>query len=78
MVSKTRKAAYFLLLSALAILLDVGFFRSGAVKLPGHAVLEAEKVSVRLVRNSTPINLGYFKNGFSSVLAPALPAVVSI
>lgn len=78
MVSKTRKAAYSLLVSVLAILLVVGFFRSGGVNLPGHAVLGAEKVSVRLVRNPAPISLGGFKNGFSSVLAPALPAVVSI
>ena len=58
MVSKTRKAAYSLLVSALAILLVAGVFRSGAFNLPGHAVLGAEKVSVRLVRNPAPISLG--------------------
>jgi serine protease Do len=78
MVSKTRKAPYFLLVLALAILLVGGFFRAGVMHLPGHAVMGAEKVSVKLVKNPPPVSLADFKNGFSSVLAPALPAVVSI
>jgi len=73
MVSRTKKAAYSVLVSALVILLVVGFLRYGALNLPGHAVLGSEKVSVRLVRNPAPISLGDFKNGFSSVLAPHFP-----
>ena len=46
--------------------------------MPGHSVLGAEKVAVSVAKNAAPVSLGDFKNGFSSVLVPTLPAVVSI
>ncbi|HUN61388.1 MAG TPA: DegQ family serine endoprotease [Candidatus Sulfotelmatobacter sp.] len=78
MSSITRKVPYFMLVLVLAILLVGGFFRAGVVHLPGHAVLGAEKVAVKVVKNPPPVSLADFKNGFSTVLTPALPAVVSI
>lgn len=78
MSSATKKVPYFLLVLVLAILLVGGFFRAGVVHVSGHAVLGAEKVSVKVVKNPPPVSLADFKNGFSTVLAPALPAVVSI
>jgi serine protease Do len=41
-------------------------------------VLGAEKVSVGEAKNAAPVSLADFKNGFASVLGPALPAVVNI
>ncbi|MGB7434792.1 MAG: DegQ family serine endoprotease [Candidatus Acidiferrum sp.] len=76
----TKRAPYWLLLLGLVVLALVvgGFFRVGAMRLPGHSVLGAAKVSVQVDKNATPVSLGDFKNGFSSVLKPALPAVVNI
>jgi serine protease Do len=78
MGSSIKKAPYFVLLLAMALLLVGGFFRAGLVRTPGHSVLGAEKVAVSVAKNAAPVSLGDFKNGFSSVLTPTLPAVVSI
>ena len=78
MNSITRKGPYALvLLGALALVVG-GFLRAGYAHLPGHAVLGAEKVPVQIAKNPAPVSLADFKNGFSSVLGNALPAVVNI
>jgi len=77
MSAVTKRAYWILLLAAVALLIGA-FFRLGAVRLPGHAVLGAAKVSVNTDRNPAPVSLGDFKNGFSTVLKPVLPAVVNI
>jgi len=77
MSAVTKRAYWILLLAAVALLIGA-FFRLGAVRLPGHAVLGAAKVSVNTDRNPAPVSLGDFKNGFSAVLKPVLPAVVNI
>jgi len=68
----------FVLGAVVMALLVGGFFRAGVVRLPGHSVLGAEKVSVQMAKNTSPVSLADFKNGFASVLIPALPAVVNI
>lgn len=74
----TRKGPYWLLVLVVITLLIGGLLRARAVRLPGHSVLGAEKVAVNVAKNAAPVSLADFKNGFSSVLAPALPAVVNI
>jgi len=44
----------------------------------GHSVLGASKTAPTIAAEGAPITLGNFANGFSSVLKPALPAVVNI
>jgi serine protease Do len=44
----------------------------------GHSVLGAAKTAPTIAADGAPVNLGNFANGFSSVLKPALPAVVNI
>jgi serine protease Do len=78
MSSATRKAPYWLLLVVAAALVVGGFLRTGMIRLPGRPVLGAEKVSVQVAKDTTPASLADFKNGFASVLGPALPAVVNI
>jgi S1-C subfamily serine protease len=39
---------------------------------------ELRKVPVTVAKDIAPVNLGSFANGFSSVIKPALPAVVNI
>jgi serine protease Do len=67
-----------LLVVAVLLLVAGGIVRAGFVRLPGHSVLGATKVSVRVANDAAPVSLGDFKNGFAGVLSQALPAVVSI
>ncbi|MGH9715583.1 MAG: DegQ family serine endoprotease [Candidatus Acidiferrales bacterium] len=43
-----------------------------------HEVYGASAAGITYAKDSAPVSLGSFKNGFSSVLKPALPAVVNI
>ena len=44
----------------------------------GHFVLGAGPLAINTARDSAPVPLGSFSNGFASVLKPVLPAVVNI
>jgi serine protease Do len=73
-----KNSSYGFLLAIVALFVIGGLLRAGFVHIPGHSVLGASTVPVRVADNTTPVSLGEFKNGFSSVLTPALPAVVNI
>ena len=62
----------------LAALVGGGLLASSLKNWTGHAVVGAASVSVPVAKDALPISLGNFTNGFSSVLKPALPAVVNI
>src|SRR5215469_5272184 len=68
----------FPLIVAVVLLVAGGVLRAGFMHLPGHSVLGATKVSVRVANDAAPVSLGEFKNGFAAVLSLALPAVVNI
>lgn len=72
----TRKVPYGLLLFIVAALV-IGL-RAGYERWPGHAILAAQKVSVQVAKETPPASLAEFKNGFASVIDPALPAVVNV
>jgi serine protease Do len=55
-----------------------GILSQGLKGWSGHSVLGAGKASPTIASDGAPITLGSFANGFSSVLKPALPAVVNI
>jgi serine protease Do len=76
----TRRGSYGALVIMALVVLVGGLVRAGAMHLPEHlnAATGSEKVAVNVAKNAAPVSLGDFKNGFSSVLGPALPAVVSI
>ena len=79
MKNATAKNSQLFFLVAVVLLLVVGgIVRAGFVRMPGHSVLGATKVSVRVASDAAPVSLGDFKNGFAGVLSQALPAVVSI
>ena len=66
-----------------AVVLAVAVIGGGILALglrdwSGHEVFGAQNLDLRLARGVEPISLGNFSNGFSSVLKPALPAVVNI
>ncbi len=59
------------------VLLIGGLIRWRLFRLPGE-VYGAPKVAVNFASGLPPVSLGEFKNGFASVIDPALPAVVNI
>ncbi|MFP5276781.1 MAG: Do family serine endopeptidase [Acidobacteriota bacterium] len=62
----------------IAALVFGGLLRSGVITLPGYTVHAAPQVPVNVVQNAAPVPLGNFKNGFASIIGPALPAVVNV
>jgi serine protease Do len=62
----------------LVALIGGGALALGFRNWSGHEVFGASNLALTLARSSTPVPLGNFSNGFSSVLKPALPAVVNI
>ena len=62
----------------LVALIGGGVLAIGFRNWSGHEVFGAPNLALTMARSSTPISLGSFSNGFSSVLKPALPAVVNI
>jgi serine protease Do len=70
-----RWVAIVVVIAALAV---GGVFALGLRNWTSHPVFGASKVAVTEGRDSSPVSLGSLANGFSSVLKPALPAVVNI
>ena len=79
MNAQERKRAPYGLLLLIVVLLVIGaLFRTGAVRVRGVVVQGAPKVVVQEAKDTQPVSLGDFKNGFSAVIDPVLPAVVNI
>jgi serine protease Do len=62
----------------LVALIGGGVLAIGFRNWSGHEVFGAPNLALTMARSSSPVPLGSFNNGFSSVLKPALPAVVNI
>src|ERR1700752_1799804 len=62
----------------IVVLVMGGLVRGGIVRLPGQRVFGAQKVALSIASKVTPLTLGEFQNGFSSVIDPDLPAVGNI
>jgi serine protease Do len=78
MTAPVRKLPYWLLALIVVVLAFGGLLRAGILHLPGYRVSGGKRVALRIAQNRSPVNLADFKNGFSSVIDPALPAVVNI
>lgn len=48
------------------------------LQVPGYSIHAAPKVTVHVAPDNSPASLADFRNGFSSVIDPALPVVVNI
>jgi serine protease Do len=62
----------------LAALIGGGILALGLRNWSSGTVMGAAKPAVTMGNESSPVTLGSFANGFSSVVKPALPAVVNI
>jgi serine protease Do len=69
---------YWTLIVIAAALVFGGLIRAGVLHLPGHQIHAAPAVTVQEAQSADPVSLAGFKNGFASVIDPALPAVVNI
>ncbi len=78
MTASERKLPYGLITLVVVILVFGALLRAGILHLPGfHAVTPAH-LAVRIASDTGPVSLAGFKSGFSSIIDPALPAVVNI
>jgi len=76
-VRKTRWGIFAAV--AIALLTAGGVLRAGIIQMPDNGGNESStKVPLKFDRDPAPIDLSNFKNGYSSVIDPALPAVVNI
>jgi serine protease Do len=75
MIQIRRWAATVIVLVALV---GGGLLASSLRNWTGRNVVGAAPVTMPMAKDALPISLGTFTNGFSSVLKPALPAVVNI
>lgn len=78
MVRPHSRFLYWIVGFIVVVLLFGGLFRMGVVHIPGYTVHAAPHVAVKVADESSPVSLADFRNGFSSVIDPALPAVVNI
>jgi serine protease Do len=70
-----RWVAAVVVVAALAL---GGLLSHGMKDWSGHSVLGATKEGIVINKDVAPVALGGFANGFSTVIKPALPAVVNI
>lgn len=75
--TRARKLPYILIAAVIIILIIGGLLRSGVLHVGGYSA-PAQHVTVQVSRNNSPVSLGNFAGGFSSVLVPDLPKVVNI
>jgi len=74
-----RHRSFLYWISGVVIVLIVGgLLRIGVIRIPGYLVHAAPAVAVKIAPENSPITLADFRNGFSTVIDPALPAVVNI
>jgi serine protease Do len=75
--NRTRKLPYILIAAVVLILIIGGLLRSGVLHFAGYG-RPVHHVTVQVARNNSPVSLGNFANGFSSIIDPDLPKVVNI
>jgi len=76
--TRARKLPYILIAAVIFILVIGGLLRTGVLRVPGYGRPGLQHVPVSVATDSSPLSLGNFANGFSSVVEPDLPKVVNI
>lgn len=76
--TRARKLPYILIAAVIIILVIGGLLRTGVLRVPGYGRPGLKHVPVTVATNNSPLSLGNFANGFSSVVEPDLPKVVNI
>ena len=76
--TRGRKLPYILIALVVLILVIGGMLRAGFLHISGLSTAPPQHVTVSVAKNDSPVALGNFANGFSSVIDPDLPMVVNI
>ncbi len=76
--TRGRKLPYILIALVILILVIGGMLRAGFLHISGLKTAPPRHVAVQVAKNNSPVGLGNFVNGFSSVIDPDLPKVVNI
>ena len=63
---------------AVTMLAVGGVLRAGIIKLPAGPGAAGQKLVMKFDKNPAPVSMAHFQNGYSSIVDPALKAVVSI
>ncbi len=67
-----------LVLLSIIVFMSVGILLAGITEKKPLRIFAAEKVPVKVDENPAPVSMAELRNGFASVIDPALPAVVNI
>ncbi|MGA9061840.1 MAG: DegQ family serine endoprotease [Terracidiphilus sp.] len=78
MTAPARKLPYGLIVLVAAVLVFGGLVRAGILHLPRFHASGPRHIALRIASDTGPVSLAGFTSGFSSVIDPALPAVVNI
>jgi serine protease Do len=78
MTAFAKKLPALTIVLVVAVLVLGGFVRTGILHLPGFHTAQSGHIALRIANDNSPVSLAGFKDGFSSVIDPALPAVVNI
>jgi serine protease Do len=78
MTAQARKLPIWPIILIVVVLVFGGMIRAGILHLPGYHAVTAQHIALRIATDNSPVSLADFKNGFSTVIDPALPAVVNI
>ena len=78
MSNTSRVGRLLVLYFVIAFLIAGGLLGLRMMHWANHGVFGAEKIPVKVEKNPPPVSFSDFKNGFSSVIDPALAAVVNI
>ena len=76
--SKGSLGRFGIVVISILAMLVVGLFFIAFVPQTGRGVSIASKVPLKIDSDPAPVTLADFKNGYASVIDPALPAVVNI
>jgi serine protease Do len=76
--SKASLGRFGIAVISILTILVVGIFVVVLVPQSGGTVSIASKVPLKIDKDPAPVNLAEFKDGYASVIDPALPAVVNI
>jgi len=78
MTTPARKLPLWPIVLVVAVLVFGGIVRAGILHVPGFHASTPQHIAVRGASNNSPVSLANFKDGFSAIIDPNLPAVVNI
>lgn len=82
MSASRSRAGFWLLVFVVCALIFGGLLRAGLFHLPWYpfsaGTAGGHEVQLRIAQDESPVSLSNFKNGFATVIDPALPAVVNV